>query len=202
MTARIRTHADRAGGAILVRYLPRARCPASCGRSRRVAGPAVRLRHPGRRRQQAAGQARAQGDGGGPDRARQRPRSGQAGLPADRPVQGRPGDAGGGAGPGRGPDRRGLAWSAARWTRTACAWWRGVYAEYQRRLREANAADFGDLLLWPTVAMQRDSLPYRQRWAGRFDCVLADEYQDVCARPVLLAAAALGRARRDLRRGR
>ncbi len=31
-----------------------------------------------------------------------------------------------------------------------------VYAEYQRRLREANAADFGDLLLWPTVAMQRD----------------------------------------------
>ena len=55
-----------------------------------------------------------------------------------------------------------------------------VYAEYQRRLREANAADFGDLLLWPTVAMQRDPA-YRQRWAGRFDCVLADEYQDVCA---------------------
>ncbi len=55
-----------------------------------------------------------------------------------------------------------------------------VYAEYQRRLREANAADFGDLLLWPTVAMQRDPA-YRERWAGRFDCVLADEYQDVCA---------------------
>ena len=55
-----------------------------------------------------------------------------------------------------------------------------VYAEYQRRLREANAADFGDLLLWPTVAMQRDAA-YRQRWAGRFDSVLADEYQDVCA---------------------
>ncbi len=54
-----------------------------------------------------------------------------------------------------------------------------VYAEYQRRLREANAADFGDLLLWPTVAMQHDPA-YRQRWAGRFDCVLADEYQDVC----------------------
>ncbi len=31
-----------------------------------------------------------------------------------------------------------------------------VYAEYQRALREANAADFGALLLWPTLAMRRD----------------------------------------------
>ena len=54
-----------------------------------------------------------------------------------------------------------------------------VYLEYQRRLREANAADFGDLLLWPAKTMQRD-LEYRRRWAGRFDCVLTDEYQDVC----------------------
>ncbi len=54
-----------------------------------------------------------------------------------------------------------------------------VYLEYQRRLREANAADFGDLLLWPTKAMQRDEL-YRRRWAERFDCILADEYQDIC----------------------
>jgi DNA helicase II / ATP-dependent DNA helicase PcrA len=53
------------------------------------------------------------------------------------------------------------------------------YLEYQRRLREANAADFGDLLLWPTKAMQCDE-SYRRRWAGRFDCILADEYQDVC----------------------
>jgi hypothetical protein len=54
-----------------------------------------------------------------------------------------------------------------------------VYVEYQRRLRDGNAADFGDLLLWPTRAMQ-GSETYRQRWAERFDCVLADEYQDVC----------------------
>lgn len=54
-----------------------------------------------------------------------------------------------------------------------------VYVEYQRRLREGNAADFGDLLLWPTRAMQRNDA-YRHRWAERFDCVLADEYQDVC----------------------
>lgn len=54
-----------------------------------------------------------------------------------------------------------------------------VYVEYQRRLREGSAADFGDLLLWPTRAMQ-GSETYRQRWAERFDCVFADEYQDVC----------------------
>jgi DNA helicase II / ATP-dependent DNA helicase PcrA len=53
-----------------------------------------------------------------------------------------------------------------------------VYADYQQRLREANAADFGDLLLWPVLAMRRDE-DYRDRWASRFDCLLADEYQDV-----------------------
>lgn len=53
-----------------------------------------------------------------------------------------------------------------------------VYADYQRALREANAADFGDLLLWPTLAMRRDEA-YRARWARRFDWLAADEYQDV-----------------------
>ena len=53
-----------------------------------------------------------------------------------------------------------------------------VYAAYQRTLRDANAADFGDLLLWPALTLERDAA-YRARWAGRFDCVLADEYQDV-----------------------
>ena len=53
-----------------------------------------------------------------------------------------------------------------------------VYQQYQRRLGEANAADFGDLLLWPTRAMQVNE-SYCTRWAERFDCVLADEFQDV-----------------------
>ena len=53
-----------------------------------------------------------------------------------------------------------------------------VYAAYQRTLRDANAADFGDLLLWPARAMQVNAA-YRERWAGRFDAVLADEYQDI-----------------------
>jgi DNA helicase II / ATP-dependent DNA helicase PcrA len=54
-----------------------------------------------------------------------------------------------------------------------------VYVDYQRRLCEANAADFGDLLLWSTRAMQDNEI-YRQRWAARFDCLHGDEYQDVC----------------------
>jgi DNA helicase-2/ATP-dependent DNA helicase PcrA len=55
-----------------------------------------------------------------------------------------------------------------------------VYAEYQRTLRDGNAADFGDLLLWPTLALARNS-DYRGRWGERFDVLLADEYQDVNA---------------------
>ncbi len=53
-----------------------------------------------------------------------------------------------------------------------------VYAAYQQSLRDANGADFGDLLLWPTLAMQRDEA-YRTRWSSKFDWVAADEYQDV-----------------------
>ena len=53
-----------------------------------------------------------------------------------------------------------------------------IYALYQQRLRDANAADFGDLLLWPTLALMQRR-PYRRQWAERFDAVLADEYQDI-----------------------
>ena len=54
-----------------------------------------------------------------------------------------------------------------------------VYPEYQRRLRESNSADFGDLLLWTARAMQRDEA-YRKRVSEKFDYILADEYRDVC----------------------
>ena len=53
-----------------------------------------------------------------------------------------------------------------------------IYIAYQRTLRDANAADFGDLLLWPARAM-RGNPDYLARWAGRFDAVLVDEYQDI-----------------------
>ena len=53
-----------------------------------------------------------------------------------------------------------------------------LYVSYQAELRDMNAADFGDLILWPAVTMQTNEA-YRLRWAGRFACVLADEFQDV-----------------------
>lgn len=54
----------------------------------------------------------------------------------------------------------------------------GLYARYQAVLRDQNAADFGDLLMWPTLAMLHDP-SYHRRWTGRFTAVMADEFQDV-----------------------
>lgn len=52
-----------------------------------------------------------------------------------------------------------------------------IYRRYQKGLQRANMADFGDLLMWPVIGMDRDS-SLRQRWAGMFDAVVADEFQD------------------------
>ncbi|MGD9866071.1 MAG: ATP-dependent helicase [Pseudodonghicola sp.] len=56
---------------------------------------------------------------------------------------------------------------------------RGVelYAQYQERLRQLNAVDFGDLLLHMVVIFQThpDVLQQYQRW---FRYILVDEYQD------------------------
>ncbi|WP_093120685.1 ATP-dependent helicase [Salinihabitans flavidus] len=52
-----------------------------------------------------------------------------------------------------------------------------IYRQYQTRLRELNAVDFGDLLLHMVVIFQThpDVLEQYQRW---FRYVLVDEYQD------------------------
>ena len=52
-----------------------------------------------------------------------------------------------------------------------------IYAEYQRRLIELNACDFGDLLLHMVTVFQthEDVLKNYQRW---FKYILVDEYQD------------------------
>ena len=52
-----------------------------------------------------------------------------------------------------------------------------VYREYQRRLLEASALDFDDLLV-QTVHLFRDHADAKQRWRGRFRHVLVDEFQD------------------------
>ncbi|CUH44332.1 ATP-dependent helicase [Ruegeria atlantica] len=52
-----------------------------------------------------------------------------------------------------------------------------IYAQYQTRLRELNAVDFGDLLLHMVTIFQthQDVLAQYQRW---FRYILVDEYQD------------------------
>ncbi|MES2434253.1 MAG: UvrD-helicase domain-containing protein [Pseudomonadota bacterium] len=52
-----------------------------------------------------------------------------------------------------------------------------VYADYQERLRNLNAVDFGDLLLYCVQIFQKhpDVLEQYQRW---FRYILVDEYQD------------------------
>jgi DNA helicase-2/ATP-dependent DNA helicase PcrA len=52
-----------------------------------------------------------------------------------------------------------------------------AYAEYQRRLRQANALDFDDLLMM-TVHLFRSFPAVRENWRRRFRHVLVDEYQD------------------------
>lgn len=52
-----------------------------------------------------------------------------------------------------------------------------VYAEYNRRLKAANAMDFDDLLLY-TVLLLQNNVEVRARYQQRFWHVLVDEYQD------------------------
>lgn len=53
----------------------------------------------------------------------------------------------------------------------------GVYPIYEKRLRDANALDFDDLLYWPAMALKNDS-ELRAELDSRFRFVLIDEYQD------------------------
>jgi DNA helicase-2/ATP-dependent DNA helicase PcrA len=52
-----------------------------------------------------------------------------------------------------------------------------VYPVYEKRLRDANALDFDDLLLWPALALKHDP-ELRSDLDARFQYVLVDEYQD------------------------
>jgi DNA helicase-2/ATP-dependent DNA helicase PcrA len=53
----------------------------------------------------------------------------------------------------------------------------GVYPVYEKRLRDANAFDFDDLLYWPALALKNDP-ELRAELDSRFRFVLIDEYQD------------------------
>jgi len=52
-----------------------------------------------------------------------------------------------------------------------------VYPIYEKRMRDANALDFDDLLYWPAMALRHDP-ELRAELDARFHYVLVDEYQD------------------------
>ena len=66
-----------------------------------------------------------------------------------------------------------------------------IYVEYERRLREANALDFDDIILLTVLLLQRfeDVREYYQR---KFRYVLLDEYQDTNHLQYLLASTLAG----------
>ncbi len=52
-----------------------------------------------------------------------------------------------------------------------------VYGVYEKKMRDANALDFDDLLLWPAIALKENE-ELRAELDARFRFVLIDEYQD------------------------
>jgi DNA helicase-2/ATP-dependent DNA helicase PcrA len=71
-----------------------------------------------------------------------------------------------------------------------------IYLEYERRLVEANAMDFDDLLV-RTVRLFREHLDVLEGYQERFEHVLVDEYQDtnVAQNEIVML---LGRAHRNV----
>ena len=67
----------------------------------------------------------------------------------------------------------------------------GVYKEYQRQLREADAMDFDDLIS-NTVTLLEDYEDVRSYYQRRFRHVLVDEYQDTNNLQYLLASTLAG----------
>ncbi len=52
-----------------------------------------------------------------------------------------------------------------------------IYKVYQRKLEQAGALDFGDLLM-RTCQLLRDNAEIREKWQSAFTHMLVDEYQD------------------------
>lgn len=52
-----------------------------------------------------------------------------------------------------------------------------IYAEYQKRLKAANALDFDDIIM-KTVELLEKSPAVLERWQKSFDYIMVDEYQD------------------------
>lgn len=66
-----------------------------------------------------------------------------------------------------------------------------IYVEYERRLKEANALDFDDIIL-DTVRLLREYEEVRTYYQRKFRYVLIDEYQDTNNLQYLLASTLAG----------
>ncbi len=66
-----------------------------------------------------------------------------------------------------------------------------AYREYERRLRDANALDFDDLIFY-TVKLLRENEDVRDYYRRRFRYVLIDEYQDTNRSQYMLASLLTG----------
>ena len=66
-----------------------------------------------------------------------------------------------------------------------------VYAEYERRLKDANALDFDDIILH-TVRLLREFDEVREYYQRKFRYVLIDEYQDTNNLQYLLSSTLAG----------
>ncbi|MBR2894218.1 MAG: UvrD-helicase domain-containing protein [Oscillospiraceae bacterium] len=66
-----------------------------------------------------------------------------------------------------------------------------IYAGYTRRLREANALDFDDIILYAVHLLQKDE-EVRRYYQKKFRYVLIDEYQDTNHMQYLLARLLAG----------
>ena len=67
-----------------------------------------------------------------------------------------------------------------------------IYVEYERRLREADALDFDDII-FHTVRMLLSCDEVREYWQNKFRYVLIDEYQDTNHLQYMLASLLAGK---------
>jgi DNA helicase-2/ATP-dependent DNA helicase PcrA len=76
----------------------------------------------------------------------------------------------------------------------------GVYTEYQKRLKAANALDFDDLIM-KTVELLTKAPEILEKWQRQFQYIMVDEYQDTNHAQYKLISLLAGKAKAPLTEG-
>ena len=66
-----------------------------------------------------------------------------------------------------------------------------VYARYRERLRVLNCVDFDDLILLPTLLLEKE-LDIRNEYRAKYRYILVDEYQDTSGSQYRMLKALVG----------